>query len=81
MDQAQEAKVLAMLTKVCGTDEVTVERDVDLFDAGLLDSLGFTELLVAIEDEFGIVVPPTSVDRDEVATTNLILVFVSERLE
>ena len=80
MDQVQEQEVVRLLIDVCGTDAIDSERDVDLFDAGLLDSLGVTQLLVSLEDELGIKVPPTSVERDEISTVNRILTFVSERL-
>jgi len=80
MDEAQELAVMRLLAEVCGTDAIDQERDVDLFDAGLLDSLGFTQLLVGLEDDLGIRVPPTAVERDEVSTVNRILTFVSERL-
>ena len=80
MDQVQEQEVLRLLVDVCGTDAIDAERDVDLFDAGLLDSLGVTALLVSLEDDLGIKVPPTSVERDEISTVNRILAFVSERL-
>ena len=49
MDQAQEATVIRLLTEACGTDEVSNERDIDLFEAGLLDSMAFTEVLVGLE--------------------------------
>ncbi len=80
MDQAQEATVLRLLTKVCGTDEVSNERDLDLFDAGLLDSMAFTEVLIGLEDELGVRIAPTEVDRDEVSTVNRLLRFVDERI-
>ncbi|HEY8664433.1 MAG TPA: D-alanine--poly(phosphoribitol) ligase subunit DltC [Propionibacteriaceae bacterium] len=80
MDEAQELAVMRLLAEVCGTDAIDQERDVDLFDAGLLDSLGFIHLLVGLEDDFGIRVPPTAVERDEVSTVNRILTFVAERL-
>jgi D-alanine--poly(phosphoribitol) ligase subunit 2 len=80
MDEAQEQSVMRLLIEVCGTDAIDQERDVDLFDAGLLDSLGFTQLLVGLEDDLGISVPPTAVERDDVATVNRILSFVAERL-
>jgi D-alanine--poly(phosphoribitol) ligase subunit 2 len=80
MDEAQEQSVLRLLIEVCGTDAIDQERDVDLFDAGLLDSLGFTQLLVGLEDELHISVPPTAVEREDVATVNRILGFVAERL-
>ena len=80
MNAAQEAKVVALVVDLAGTEEVASERDVDLFEAGLIDSLGFVELLVALDNELGLVVSPTEVDRDEVATVNKLLAFVDERL-
>jgi D-alanine--poly(phosphoribitol) ligase subunit 2 len=80
MDEAQELEVMRLLVDVCGTDAIDTERDVDLFDAGLLDSLGVTQLLVSLEDDLGIRVPPTAVERDEISTVNRILSFVAERL-
>ena len=44
-----EEKVLGMLEDICDDDAVREERDIDLFDAGLLDSMAAIELLVAIE--------------------------------
>ena len=80
MDEAQEQEVLRLLRDVCGTDAIDSERDVDLFEAGLLDSLGVTQLLVSLEDDLGIKVPPTAVERDEISTVNRILTFVAECL-
>ncbi len=45
----------------------------------MLDSLGFTELLVDIEDTFGIVISPSEVEREEMATANKILALLAER--
>ena len=80
MDAAQEQEVLRLLIEVCGTDSIDSERDVDLFDAGLLDSLGVAQFLVSLEDDLGIRVPPTAVERDEISTVNRLLSFVAERL-
>jgi len=80
VNAAQEAQVLQLVVDLAGTEEVASERDVDLFEAGLIDSLGFVELLVALDNELGLVVSPTEVDRDEVATVNKLLAFVDERL-
>ena len=71
--------VLKVITDLCGTDEVLDERDLDLFDAGIMDSMGFVELLFALEEELGLVVPPTDVDREEISTVNKILAFVREK--
>lgn len=75
-----EGKMLDILEEVCGDDEVRVRRDEDLFALGLLDSMGAIELLVDIEDEFGVFIAPTEVERAEMNTVNLIIHQVEIRL-
>lgn len=75
-----EQKVSALISQVCDTDEVLADPDLDLFEAGLIDSMGFVELLFGLEQEFGIQAPPTEIERDDVSTVNKILAFVNEKL-
>lgn len=75
-----EEKALDMLEDICDDDAVREERDIDLFDAGLLDSMAAIELLVAIEEEFGVQIAPTAVDRDEMNTVNKIIHQIEVRL-
>lgn len=78
--ESVEQTVLALITKLSGTEEVLAEPDLDLFAAGIIDSMGFVELLFALEEELGLMVPPTDVDREELSSVNKILAFVQERL-
>ncbi|MFZ7943523.1 MULTISPECIES: D-alanine--poly(phosphoribitol) ligase subunit 2 [Bacillaceae] len=57
-------EVLTLLAEICQDDIVKENPDIDLFDAGLLDSFGTVELLIQIEERFGILVPITEFDRD-----------------
>ena len=75
-----EEKVLGMLEDICDDDAVREERDIDLFDAGLLDSMAAIELLVAIEEDLGVHIAPTAVDRDEMNTVNKIIHQIEVRL-
>ena len=75
-----EEKMLDILEEVCGDDEVRTNRDEDLFALGLLDSMGDIELLVDLEDVFGVYIAPTEVERDEMNTVNLIIHQVEIRL-
>lgn len=75
-----EEKVLGMLEDICDDDAVREERDIDLFDAGLLDSMAAIELLVAIEEDFGVRIAPTAVGRDEMNTVNKIIHQIKVRL-
>lgn len=75
-----EKKTLDMLEEVCGDEEVRDHRDEDLFKLGFLDSMAAVELLVDIEDEFGVSIAPTEVERDQMNTVNLIIARIEERL-
>ena len=75
-----EEKLLDIIVEICDTDDVLEARDVDLFEAGLIDSMGAIDLLVEIEDEFGVVIAPTELERDEMNTVNKIIARVKERL-
>lgn len=75
-----EARVLDLLEEICGDRAPREQRDEDLFELGLLDSMAAVELLVAIEDEFGVHIEPTELERDEMNTTNLIIHQIEVRL-
>lgn len=73
-------KVLDLLEDICDDEEVRDHLDEDLFALGFLDSMGAIELLVDIEDEFGVSIAPTEVERSEMNTVNLIVHQVEKRL-
>ena len=51
----------------------------DLFEEGLIDSLAFAELLFSIEDNFGVVIAPSEVERADINTANKIIALIKER--
>ena len=68
------------MEEVCEDSAVREHRDEDLFDLGLLDSMAAVELLVGIEEEFGVSIAPTELPREEMNTVNLIVEQVRKRL-
>jgi acyl carrier protein len=63
----------SVLTRVAGivTGQLALEvptADTDLFEAGVLDSLSFANLLVSVEAEFGISIPLEEIDLDRFRT-------------
>lgn len=74
-----EKEVLDILMEITGTDEIKEDRDINLFEDGLLDSLGMIELLVQLEEKLGIVIEPTEVDRKDIETPNKIIEYLSKR--
>lgn len=75
-----EDKILDVIAEVCDTDDVRYERDIDLFEAGMLDSMGAIDLLVEIEVNFGVIIAPTEIEREEMNTVNKIIARVMERM-
>ena len=76
-----EEKVLDLLEEICEDDIVREEKDLDLFEEDILDSLGFAELLAMIEEELGVVIAPSEVVRDHVNTSNKIIALVKAKKE
>lgn len=69
-------KVLDIFEEVTGTDEVREDLELDLFEAGLLDSLGIIEVLLKIEEVFDIKLQPTDLERKDMATANNLVAFL-----
>ena len=76
-----EAQLLDLLEEICEEPAVREERDIDLFEAGLLDSMAAIEVLVAIEENFGVEIAPTAVEREEMNTVNKIIHQIEIRLD
>ena len=59
-------------------EDVSDMMDEDLFDAGVLDSMGTVELIVELENRFDIRVPVSEFGRDDWNTANIIVDGVTE---
>ena len=82
MAEAAETRetVLSLLADLCQDGLVRTDLDADLFGLGLIDSIGFIDLLAGLHSRLGIAVAPTEVDRAELATPGKVLAFVERRL-
>ena len=67
------------MVELCDDEVVREYLDVELFETGLIDSLGFTELLVDIEDRFGVVISPSELEREEMNTPRKIIALIAQR--
>ena len=54
-------QVLEMLEEICEDEVVREDLDINLKEEGLMDSLAFVEMLVKIEEIFGLSIAPTEV--------------------
>ena len=59
-------------------EDVSDMMDEDLFDAGVLDSMGTVELIVELENRFDIRVPVSEFGREDWNTANKIVEGVTE---
>ncbi|MDR3191400.1 MAG: D-alanine--poly(phosphoribitol) ligase subunit DltC [Lactobacillaceae bacterium] len=72
-----DAKVLEIIEDLF-LEDVSDILDDDLFDAGIMDSMGTVELVLALEDAFGIKIPVSEMGRDDWNTANKIIQGVKE---
>lgn len=72
-------EIIEMLVEICEDDVVAQDLDVNMFDTGLLDSLGVTSLIVEIETRFGISLSPTEIERSEMDTPNKLIALLEEK--
>lgn len=75
-EKADVASLLVILLDV--EFGATVEVDSDLFDEGHLDSLAVVELLLIIEETFGVIVDDGDVTPDNLRTVRSIAALISE---
>ena len=65
--------VLNILSDITGEANLGNDLTINLFDEGILDSLGSVQLLVELESQFGIAVPISEFDRNEWGTPQQII--------
>ena len=70
-------KILDILESVCGSQVVKEDMDINLFDEGLLDSLGVIEFLVELEEQLNICIDPVDIDRNKINTPKNLLEFIN----
>ena len=74
-------KILEMLAEICEDDVVTEDLSIDLFEEGLLDSLGVAQLLMETEDRLGVVIGLTEIERSDIDTPEKIVSLIERKAE
>ena len=72
-------QVLEMLEEICEDEVVREDLDINMKEAGLMDSLAFVEMLVKIEEIFGLSIAPTEVTYEEIDTPNKVISYIENR--
>ena len=76
-----DEKILDILVDVTGEESLREKLDTNVFELGLLDSLGVVNLIVDLEDELDVVISPTEVAREDFDTPRKIIEVVKSKLE
>ena len=72
-------QILEMLEEICEDEVVREDLDINLKEEGLMDSLAFVEMLVRIEENFGLSIAPTEVTYEEIDTPNKVISYIEYR--
>ena len=72
-------QVLEMLEEICEDQVVREDLDINMKEEGLMDSLAFVEMLVKIEEIFGLSIAPTEVTYEEIDTPNKVIAYIENR--
>ena len=73
-----EEKVLQILGGLCGAEPGELSPGLDLFEEGLLDSFGTIQLLLELEEAFGVHLALEELSREQIATPEKIAALVRE---
>lgn len=57
-----EEKIIEIIENLTGFKELKNNRNIDLIENEILDSLAFIELISALEEKFNIEIQPTQID-------------------
>lgn len=65
-----------ILERVCETDEIFEDYDMDLVEEGFIDSFAVLNVILAIEEETGIKLQPTDIKKEDISSINNLINFL-----
>ena len=81
MNNSFHEKVLQLVASVAETDEVRANLDLPLYECQLLDSIKTVELMIGIEEEFGLKISTAEFERETWATPGKIIADLESRMQ
>ena len=73
-----EKELIKILSEDLLDTEEPIQKDTDLFEAGL-DSMGIMQLMLAVEDHFGVSIDPVDLSRDNFQTVARIATLIRSK--
>lgn len=74
-----EQKIAEIIAELCGAQPEEIEPELNLFEEGLLDFFGAIQLVMALEEAFGVSLDMASLPRERIATPAAIADLVREK--
>src|SRR5436190_21623464 len=81
MNPGFHERVLQLVASVAETDEVFANIELALYECQLLDSIKTVELMIRIEDEFGLKISPAEFERENWGTPRKIIADLENRMQ
>lgn len=75
-----EEKIIDILLKVCDDETIKRDKNIDLIETDILDSLAFINLIAELEDEFDIEIQPTQIEPDTWRSVDKIVKMVEDKI-
>lgn len=75
-----EEKVMEIIYNACDDKVIYKNKNMNLFETGLLDSMEFIELLITLEEEFDIEIEPAEISKDKMNTSNQLIEFIRRKI-
>ena len=63
-----QSSILQVLVEISGTEEPRLSPQLALFDTQVLDSMRVVELIVELDEKFGVSISPAEFDRESWST-------------
>ncbi len=76
-----EKLALEIMESVCETDEIKENPDMDLFEAGLIDSLSTINIILLIEEKLKIKLQPTDFEKTNISSVNNFKAFLERKVK
>ena len=73
-------KVLQLLASVGETNEVLTNLDLPLYDYQVLDSMRTVQLILSVEEQFGVKISPAEFERERWRTPRAMIADLEQRM-
>ena len=77
MNQYEEM-ARSILESTCETDEIFEDYDLNLIDAGYLDSFSLLNIIVEIENKMGVKLQPTDLKKENIESVNKFIAYLAD---